>query len=423
MDSEQFSALLLLIFLLFVYGLFSAAREAFYSLSSEQRDRLKGADDRRSLILQSLLKSPRSASLSILLGRRIALAACAGAGWWLWCAFDSRLPVVWSFVVLPFVFIAFGSFVMGRSFRQEPLLYAHRISYIIWIFSKAVFPLRWGLHAGLKAILSMLSIQSPSEDEDVLEREYLGIVEMGRREGVVESDEHRLIHKVFDFGDYSVAKVMTPRTDMFSLPLDSDLGEAIRSVKNSGYSRVPVYGNNKDDIVGIVYAKDFIRLRVNDSSSKPKSLQALLSPPYFVPTQKGIDELFREFKKRKLHMAICVDEYGGVAGLVTMEDLLEELFGEIYDEYDLETRQWESLEDGSYMVSGKMDLESLSELLDAEMEAADCRTLAGFVLKLLGRLPLRGESVRWGDFSFVVEKVLGTRIQTVRVERTGGRSE
>ena len=423
MDSEQFSALLLLIFLLFLYGLFAAAREAFYSLSSEQRDRLKGADDRRSLTLQSLLKSPRSTSLSILLGRRIALAACAGAGWWMWRAFDSRLPVVWTLAVLPFILVSFGSFVMGRSFRHEPLLYAHRISYIVWIFSKAVSPIRWGLHSSLEAILSMLSLQSPSEDEDVLEREYLGIVEMGRREGVVESDEHRLIHKVFDFGEYPVAKVMTPRTDMFSLPLDSDLDEAIRNVKNAGYSRVPVYEKNKDDIVGIVYAKDFIRLRVNDSSSKPESLKALLRPPYFVPVQKGIDELFGEFKKLKLHMAVCVDEYGGVAGLVTMEDLLEELFGEIYDEYDLETRLWENQEDGSYMVSGKIDLESLSELLNKEIQETDCRTLAGFVLKLFGRLPLKGESVRWDGFAFVVEKIQGARIQTVRVERTGGRSK
>lgn len=417
MDSEQLSALLLLVFFLLVYGILSGVQGALFSITDEDLNRARGAGDRRSRLLRKLLLSPRQTSLSLLIGRRLALLGAIGAGTWTWLFLQGRLSPLGVLICLPPLAILSGSFISRGVLLQEPLLYAYRLAIPLWIFHKGVYPLRWGLQRATGALLALMAIPSPWRDEEALEREYLGLLEMGHREGVVESDEHRMIHRVFEFGDQPVSKVMTPRTDMFTLPMEMGLEEVIRRVKEAGYSRIPVYLRKKEEIAGILYAKDLLRLRPPNGHSGPRSLGDILHEIYFVPTHMIIDKLLREFQRRKLHMAICVDEYGGVAGLVTMENLLEELFGEIYDEYDLETRQWESMGEGVYLVSGRMDLDDLEDLLQVKIEEPDCQTLAGLVLKLFGRVPHRSESTDHRGLRFVVEKVAGMRIQAVRIEK------
>ncbi len=418
MDSAQLCALLTLAFFLLVHGLFSGAQGALFALKEEDLKGGPATDDRRSRRVLGLLLSPRQTSLSLLLGQRLALLGCVLSGWWAWLSFGGGIHPLALLGVLPPLAILVSSVLFVRPFRRTPLLYANRLAMPLWAFHKMIAPVRWGLQKFAEALLSLLGASGPAGKAELLEREYRGLVEMGHREGVLESEERRLIHRVFEFGDQPVSRVMTPRMDMFSLPLEMDIEEVVHQVKESGFSRIPVYRQRKDEVVGILYAKDLLRLRLPGEPNSPPSVSRLLHEPYFVPTHMPIDELFKEFQRRKLHMAVCVDEYGGVAGLVTMEDLLEELFGEIYDEYDLETRHWESMGEGAYLVSGSMDLDELQALLHEGIQEPHCQTVAGLVLKLLGHLPRRGEEARRGRLRFVVERVAGTRIQSVRVERT-----
>jgi len=423
LDSEQLCSVLLFTFFLLVHGLLWEAHGALFSIKEEDLERVGEAGDRKAGRLRSLLLSPQETSLSLLLAQRVALAGCVGSGWWAWVTLaGGRTPLV-AVAGLSLLLVFMSSLISLRSFRRAPLLYAYRLSAPLWVLQGALAPVRRSLRGCTEGLLSLLGVRSEGLEEDVLEREYLGLVELGRREGVLESEEQRLIHRVFDFGDRPVARVMTPRVDMFCLPLGMDLPEVVHRVGSSGFSRIPVYGEGKDDVVGILYAKDLLRLRFPEGHAKPGSLGDILHPPFFVSTRMAIDELFKEFQRRKLHMAICVDEYGGVAGLITMEDLLEEIFGEIYDEYDLETREWEALGDGSYVVTGRMSLEALGSLLGEEIEEPDCHTVAGLVMKLMGHVPRREEAVERGGVRFVVEKVSGTRIQAVRVRKVEGEGE
>ncbi len=417
MDQEQLCSLLSFTFFLLVHGLLWDAHGALFSIKEEDLKRIGDARGQKAGRLRSLLLSPRETSLSLLLAQRIALVGCVASGWWAWMALAGGRSPLAAMAGLSLLMVLTGSFISMKTLRGAPLFYAYRFSTALWALQGALAPLRKALQRCTEALVSLLTMRPRGLEEEVLEREYLGLVELGRREGVLESEEHRLIHRVFDFGDRPVARVMTPRVDMFCLPLGTDLEEAVHRVRSSGFSRVPIYREDKDDVVGILYAKDLLRARPTEGQVKPGFLSDILHPPFFVSTRMAIDELFREFQRRKLHMAICVDEYGGVAGLITMEDLLEEIFGEIYDEYDLETREWESLGEGVYVVTGRMGLDALGSLLGEEVQEADCHTVAGLVMKLLGRLPRRGEEVERAGIRFVVEKVSGTRVQAVRVQK------
>jgi putative hemolysin len=417
LEPEQISSLAVLACVLLIQGLLSGARWALFSLDDEELEKIGLGNDARSRLLRRLLRSPRQTSLSLLLSRRVFLLGCVVAGWWGWRSVGGSDGVTVVLLGLPLLVILSHAVISSPTFRQSPSSYVHRLAVPLWLLQHAVDPLRWSLQKTTEILVSCLSGRSAQQDQDAMERQYLGLVEVGHREGVVESEERRLIHRVFEFGDRPVSKVMTPRTEMFSLPLEMDLAQVIQRVKDAGYSRVPVYRKGKDEVVGILYAKDLLRLRLPGRDPHPAVLQDLLHEPCFVATHMAIDELFRDFQRRKLHVALCVDEYGGIAGLVTMEDLLEELFGEIFDEYDLDTRQWEPLGAGVYLVSGGMDLAELGDLLGIPFRMTEAHTVAGAIMGQLGRFPKRGEQVEADGVRFVVEKLSGTRIHAVRVER------
>jgi putative hemolysin len=416
LDPEQLGATLLLTFSVLVYGLLLGAHGVLYSFTGEDLDRVLAEGGRRAKLLRVMLQTPRQTSLSLILMRRLVLVGAVLAGTWAWLAWTGRVSPWAVLIGLPPVAIFIGSF-LSQSILRAPARYCHRLALPLWLFYRLAHPLHRSLRHLTERILSTLSIPLPARDEDVIEREYLGLLEVGHREGVVESGEHRLIHRVFEFAERPVSKVMTPRTDMVMLPVETELTKVVFRLRKTGYSRIPVYRRRRDEIVGILYAKDLLRLQLPNGHEKPQSLEDLLQEPYYVPTHMSIDELLKEFQRRKLHLAVCVDEYGGIAGLVTMEDLLEELFGEIYDEFDLQIRKWEQVGEGHYLVSGRMEIDELQELLQMSIDEPDCHTVAGLILKLFGRLPRRGEIVERNGLRFTVDKVVGTRVQAVRIEK------
>ena len=228
-------------------------------------------------------------------------------------------------------------------------------------------------------------------------------------------EERELIPSVIEFGDTIVREVMVPRTDMITLPADATTDDAVDLVLEAGRSRIPLTGENIDDVTGLLYARDLLVLYDEDAPSRPA--RDLAHEAYFVPETKPISELLREMQAKQKHLAIVVDEFGGTAGLVSIEDLLEEIVGEIVDEYDDEEPMMTPLDSGEYLVDARLDVDDLAELLDVEFPEAEWDTVGGLVLGLAGRVPEIGESFSYGDIIVTAEDVQGRRIARVRVGR------
>jgi len=249
----------------------------------------------------------------------------------------------------------------------------------------------------------------------VSEKELLGIVEAAAEDEVIEHEERELIESIIEFGDTLAREIMVPRPDMVTLSATESVSAALDSAIEHGYSRFPVTGENRDEILGIAYTKDLMRVEREGRGHQP--VAGLVRPAHFVPETKPIARLMREMQAGKYHMAVLVDEYGGIAGLVTLEDCIEELIGEIFDEYDVEDTEVERLADGELRVDGGLSIDELNELLDVELPDADWDTVGGFVLGTLGRVPAEGERVDHAGYGFAVEKMEGHRIARVRVSR------
>jgi len=247
----------------------------------------------------------------------------------------------------------------------------------------------------------------------VTEQEILTMADVAAQEAAIETEERELIHSIFDFGDTVVREVMVPRPDMVGVDADATVDEAIRMAISAGKSRLPAYQETTDDIVGLVFLKDLVTR--SGSGEGNESVRHVLRPANFVPESKRIAELLRAMQTEKFHMAIVIDEHGGTAGLVTMEDLLEEIVGEITDEYDIDEPSVERLAGGALRVPGRTPIDEINELLGEELPSGEWDTVGGLVFDALGHVPTEGECARVNGFVFCAERVQGRRIVSVRV--------
>jgi CBS domain containing-hemolysin-like protein len=242
------------------------------------------------------------------------------------------------------------------------------------------------------------------------------MAEVAADEETIEEEEKEMIHSIFEFGDTVVREVMVPRPDMVMVEKRTPLREVIAEMLEHGFSRMPAYDKEPDKIVGLVYAKDVMR-RLHNGRRQGTTLKDLLRPAMFVPESKKVAELLREMQTKRTHMAIVVDEYGDVAGLVTLEDLLEEIVGEIQDEYDREEPQVEPVDERTLRVNGRMPIDEVSELLDVQLPDTEWDTVGGLMAGLLGKVPKRGEEVVFNGLSFRAERIQGRRIAKVLITR------
>jgi CBS domain containing-hemolysin-like protein len=250
----------------------------------------------------------------------------------------------------------------------------------------------------------------------VSEEEIRSMADVGHEEGAIEEGEKELIHSIFEFGDTVVREVMIPRPDMIAVEAGTKLKDVLTLMLKHGFSRMPIYEKSMDNIVGLVYAKDVMRRLHNGRRTRKELIvEEIARPAMFVPESKKIAELLREMQRNKTHMAVVVDEYGDIAGLVTMEDLLEEIVGEIADEYDRGESLVEPVDDNTLRVDGKLPIDELEELVGADLPDEEWDTVGGLLAGVLGRLPKRGDEVTVGGVTFRVEKVKGRRIAKVLV--------
>ena len=250
----------------------------------------------------------------------------------------------------------------------------------------------------------------------VTEEEIQILIDEGEQEGVINRDEHAMIDAVLDLDDTRVREIQVPRTEMVAFEKNTGLEDVLEKIIEEGHSRIPVYDGDIDHIIGILYAKDL--LKSWGRAPEDVDLVGILRKAYFIPESKPVSDLLKEFKTRHVHMAVAVDEYGGTSGLVTIEDILEEIVGEIQDEYDVDEEiPFVQVDDGEYLFDARSHVEDVEEQLGISLEKGDYDTLGGFVSHLLGHVPVRGEKCRFGSLLLTVEEADARRVSRIRVKK------
>lgn len=419
---------IVLLGLLLCSGFFSGSETSFFSLGRIERYLIRNGDESLTLRwIHVLLQNPRRLLISILVGNEcINITASAVSASLTVDVFNSIFPsigenrlllktVVATALIFPLILI-FGEITPKALALRNPQQYARIVVVPLSFFIRLVTPVRWVLEGLTNRIVRLVTRKPLVHETPMTEREFRSLVDLSREGGELWESEHQFIHNIFEFGEARVSELMTPRTDMICLRLDQSRTEVLNAIEAYHFSRIPVYEKDKDDVVGVLYSKDILRESLGTTKEETWNLQSILRRPFFIPQTKKASDLFREFRSNRIHMAIAVDEYGGVAGLVTMEDLLEELFGEILDEYDPEEPRTRQVDGNTWVIPARMSVEDFNRQMESELPVDEYDTMGGLVFDLFGRLPSPGAKVSYMRYTFTIEKMMGTRILEIRVQ-------
>jgi len=300
--------------------------------------------------------------------------------------------------------------------KSLAIRYSEQLAFItsapIDALSRLLRPVLRVLTASNECVLRAFDLHEHQETAPVSEDEVKYLIREGRKRGVFEPSEEDLIHSVFRFTDTVVKEVMVPRTEITAVEAGSDVDTILRTMNERGFSRLPVYRDTIDNIIGIVYLKDILSLHVED---KPFELPSVLRKPYIVPANKNVSVLLKEMREKRIHLALVGDEYGGTDGLVTMEDLIEEIVGDIQDEQEKELREIHEVAANRYVIDGRADIGKVNEMLGIHLPEDEFETIGGFVLGLFGRLPAEGDQVKFDNLMITVLRLRKNRISRIRV--------
>ncbi len=401
--------LFLYLFVLISISNFSSSENLVFSLSADDIRELSAREDKASKWLSDQLKKPREFALFFVVVRTMLFTLAAvllffivgiNPSWWfiIVCA-----VVFWISIVL------FGFAFPGGTVRGNRLEKALRKLPLIRFANYLLSPFNFVWKATLRILAPEGGIGGPL----AIERELDALIPDEEGFAGLETEEKEMIRHVVEFGDTTVREVMVPRIDMICIPAETSPEEAIETISNRGHSRIPLYVDRVDNIVGVLYAKDLLLAM---SGPEPvNSLQKIARGPYFVPEAKNTADLLRKFKAERIHIAIVVDEYGGTAGLVTLEDLLEEIVGEIHDEYDAEEVHIKKLSDSVYLVDAKLPIDEINEELNINLPEDDVETLGGFIYGLAEAIPEPGDKFVYENLLLIVETVVRQRVKYVKV--------
>ncbi|MGY1794973.1 hemolysin family protein [Geodermatophilus sp. SYSU D00525] len=420
MSAGAVTLLVVAICLVPLAGLFGAMDAALQRVSPARVEELRRDGVRRAATLERVLDD-RARLVALLLLLRIVcemvaavlvavlLVRALGMGW------QAVLAAAGVMTVVSYVLVGVGPRTLGRQ-HAYPLALA--TAGVVRLLGRVLGPVATLLILIGNAITPGRGYRDGPFSTEVELRE---LVDLAEERGVVESGERNMIHSVFELGDTIAREVMVPRTDVVWIERTKTVRQALALALRSGFSRIPVIGGNVDDVVGVVYLKDLVRRSQNLGEGRGPRVEELMRPPAFVPESKPVDELLRDMQARRIHIAIVVDEYGGFAGLVTIEDILEEIVGEIADEHDAVQRPpVEHLDDGSVRITARLPVEDLAELFDVELPRDDdVETVGGLLARELGLVPIEGSAAEVAGLRLVAESTGGrrNRIDTILVCR------
>ncbi len=326
------------------------------------------------------------------------------------------IAVVIVTIIMSYFSLVLGELVPKKIAMQVPEKISFKIVDILLLFSKLFAPLVKILSVSTNAVVRLLGFNPHADEETVTEEEIRMMVDVGGEKGVIEDVQKEMINNIFEFDDLDAGDIMTHRTDMVAVEVGDDLSEVVDTAVSEGYSRIPVYEDDQDNIIGIVYVKDL--LAYVGKKMPAKSLRDIMRTPMYVPESKICGDLFKEMTEKRTQMAVVVDEYGGTAGIVTLEDIVEAIVGNIQDEYDDEDEEISKINETTFTIDGMTNLEEVAELTGTELPEGSYDTVAGFIIKELGLLPEEGKTyeVNYKNLKLTVLSVDERRIDKVRVE-------
>lgn len=398
----------ILVVLLLFSGFFSSAETALFSISRVKARHLGKMAGKTNLLIMRMKEDPHRLLATILIGNNLVNIGASSLATALALDYyqDRAVGIVTG--AMTFLILVFGEILPKSIATRNNILISKIVILPIFWLSILFFPLIKFLDFIPK--LTGKIKKTPT----VTEEELMTFVEVVEEEGEIKEEEKELIHNIFEFDDTNAYEIMTPRADMYVVDVDDEL--RVDEIVKSGFSRIPVIRGDIDHVVGILNIKDlFMR---HATANAPLNVRELMQPPYFVPENKKLDSLLRQFKRRKSHLAIVVDEHGGVAGLITLEDVLEEIVGEISDETDKVEARIVRLKNKEWIVLGKTDVEEVNEKIPMEIpESKEYDTFSGFVLNQIGKIPQEKEEIPIGSFIVTVQKKDGNRISEYHVRQ------
>ncbi|MEJ2635643.1 MAG: hemolysin family protein [Calditrichia bacterium] len=390
-------------------------------MTPAQLEKFKISTNHSERRVSKLMGWPRQLLITIVIGNTVvnitiaSLAAILTSDLSHMIGFNQNIVILLDVLVVTFVILIVSEILPKVVAVRNSETFSIRTSLIL----SFVFYLLYPLSYALARFTHFLQVHSGFSEEKILltEDELKTLAEVGEEQGTLQKDEKEMIHSIFEFGETSVREIMIPRTDMVIVDTTTTLTQLMQLVKTKLHSRIPVFKNKIDNIIGILYVKDLLPY-LSKRKRERIDLERLARPAYFVPEQKKIDELLREFQEEHIHMAVVVDEYGGISGLVTLEDIIEEIVGEIQDEYDKELPLYKKMDERTFVIDGRMSVEEVNEEMGLNLPTEEgIETISGFILNILGSLPTENQEVTYHDYKFTVEKINRNRILRVRVEK------
>ena len=421
MDVDPYGKQIIIFFVLLVFsGLFSGSETAFFSINKLLSQKLSDEKSVSARRVLSLLKHPRRLLITILIGNTLVNVSAASIAALLVIQFAENIglsrdwAIFFNVVIVTFVILVLSEVTPKVIAVKYPEKFAKNVSFFFLLIGYLFFPFSYVLDKFM-GLMTVSFGFNEHEKERLLEvEEFQTLLDIGEEQGALEEEEKEMLHSIFEFGDTSVKEIMIPRTDVVCVPHDVPVAQLIDMIKSKGHTRIPVYRETIDKIQGVINAKDLLSLTFEND--KELDVVQLCRPPIYVPESKKIDDLLRLFQEERQHMAIVVDEYGGTSGIVTLEDVIEEIVGEIRDEYDKELPLYRKIDEDTVMVNAKIDIESLDEIVNIAIPDTDeYETLGGFILEKTGALPQEKETIRYNDYLLSMEKVEKNRIEQVKI--------
>lgn len=420
--------ILFIVFLTLLNAFFASAEMAIVSINKNKIRRLSEEGNKKAQMLEKLLEEPTNFLSTIQVGITLAgffasasastgmaddfARALQGAG----VPYSSQIALVTITIALSYVTLVFGELFPKRIALQQSEAIAMFSVKPIVIISKIAKPFIKLLSGSTNLLVRIAGLDGKDLDEKVTREELKSMIGVGQEHGIINETEKEMLEGIFDFDDKVAKEVMMPRQEVFLVDIDDPSDKCIEGFLEDKFSRIPVYEGDVDNIIGVLNVKDFFK-EAHEHGFENINIRNILMEPYFVPETKSIDDLFKELQSSKNHMAILIDEYGGFAGIVTIEDLIEEVMGNIFDEYDENEVQIKKIDDNTYLLDGLLSIEDVNDYFDLDLKSEYSDTIGGFIIDTIGSIPTEEEStfVDYEDLVFEIEEVREKRIVKVKM--------
>lgn len=420
--------LFLILILTLLNAFFAAAEMAIVSLNKNRIKLLVDEGNRNAILLLKLMEEPTKflstiqvgitvggflSSASAATGIAVKLAAYLGS---YSIPYSKQIALITVTIILSYIALVFGELFPKRIALQKSEAIAMAAVKPIAFIARVTLPFIKLLSVSTNLLIRIVGLNKEGLDEKVSREEIRSLVEVGQEHGVINETEKEMINSIFEFDDKIAYEVMTPRTEVYLINIDTPLNKYIDELMEERYSRIPVYKGDTDNIIGILYMKDFYT-EARKKGFEGVNIEEILHTPYFIPETKNIDELFKELQTSKKHMAVLIDEYGGFSGIVTIEDLIEEVMGDIEDEYDNDEPKIKKIDPNTYIIDGMLSIDDFSEFFNVKIESEDYDTIGGFLIDYLGRIPENTDenTIEYENLILKIIDIKEKRIEKIKV--------